>query len=1304
MRVKGNSSGGFVLIIVVALLGVMAYMALQLVETAQLASRLGDRHLFKVKSRLYARCGLEKANALPFEVSHSSEFQIGEGSITPGGDRCQLDFRDAAGCIHLNDGIASGRAQLGITYDATALEPYTRTLVHSAHVYLDTFGGHNQIWLDPNPGPGVVKVGDRIVYNTCGMETWIQSVMPDGSYLTYDLDPCGEGLSMVGWEDDALIERVDFNSVEPQHVSGQANLRLRRLLNAYGNAHRYLDFLNTEPPLVPTGNMAGFTFTATLDAPVIGQKMPPTDGLGDFVIASRPSDGFRSWSQVAALVDEWGRAYLNQDYLAGHGFFELCRPDFTLWAVEDDRIQTLKGPFVQPWKHVDRSSSAFNVFQIMPFIGLDESPPDFSASRWVRDITMPIHPGAASRLVLAAMLYACADVPFLVESSQTTHGKSYSADENTCDSDSTINLRDHRSARPRLGLAGCVFQSSRMTENGDLSVAQPNRLMSLRDALLLSKGLKGLMAPGGPMTPWEFQALLRSYRLSGSGSPYERAEAGVAFNDHPDFGFFTQDYVERALPHLLSPITRIPGFLGAPSALLTPLYETTYAQVLDPDTLEQPTDVSNAFLSPAVLRTVSDFVPRRHLPKLDFTPSGLQISRSTGRVLMADGAVQATTTISAASRMYRITQLRTQSDFESHTDSASTSTSIRTGPNCTALAGGLSLPDDRIGMVGLKDVPDDYSSWSVQPQIAMDFSGNVLPNAGRNPPQSPTITQDVSLNHPSANYDIYTPQLTGTLANSRPEVVEPLLSRGGKGGDLPPCGGINLSSLGHGPWTSKGFEDSLYWRLYGASPNPIWNPALPTGKSLGKGFVHMWVRIPTGPQYPSDFRPLAVVTPSDFARGRRFKHVLAHMRAWERAPNSATYPHASGYGWNPVDIYLFYSFNTVTKRHEIHASYNSLYRRSFPGGAGVWQDRYAGADIGYPMLPFVDDDTLAVQDDQMTMPYPFMSNNYAEFLKGGSRVFLKRAILKDLPENGPGTWHLVSMGWNISRQGTGALTGGADWSVANMPLADKFWLRVHDASHVDVYNSSFHVSTSTGELDRVFGGFPRNSLNNTNINGVPTLGDGNMVFSLGEVQIFGQMFCDWAAKSDHPYRLMSHWEDSGVPFFLPMWRLDSCLDNVRVAFGGVPSLYNGFNAPGYTSGASPQRYPVSSEPHWALQLPCPVGSRILRIATKIYAPADSGDATVQGPNVPRIDMNYQSMFITAVQSQSADGSVQYFKNLHSAANHRIRLTYRNRNNKNNLLDFGGSDDVTDIPWIAEVSVVYRPPGSTSDFLHFELHE
>ncbi|MGE4158676.1 MAG: hypothetical protein AB7F75_06225 [Planctomycetota bacterium] len=1294
--------GGFVLIIVVALLGVMAYMALQLAETSHLASKLGDQHLHKIKSRLYARSGLERVISQVTDLGGGiSPRQIGDGTLTAGGDQYQVDWRDASGCISLNDGISSGRAQLGSTYDATALMPYKREEVYAGHVYFEPIGGLHLMWLDPNPPPGVVKVGDLVNLRECGMETFViplpgPLVGYGDCYAIYDLDPCGEGLGMIGWEGDCTITRVNYRSPEPQHVSGQANLRLRRLLNAYGNAHRYIDFLNGEAPIVPTGNMTGFTFTGAMDCLPLGQDLTPSDGLGDILIAARPAAGFTQWETVAPLVDAWGVAHLNPDYIGTSGFFSKCREDFTLWGAEDTSNFTLRSPFVEPWKHQDASSSAFNGFQTIPMNPLDESPPDFSLDRWINDPTMPINPRAASRLVLAAMFYACADVHFLVESSQTAAGYSYTQGSTECDNDAYANLRDQRSSRPRLGLAGCAFKGSRITENGDEAVAQPNRLMSMRDALVLSKGLKDFMATGSlSRTPMEFKALLTAFR--GTGSPYERADPGVSFNDHPDEGYFTQDYVERVLPELLTTDLRLPGFLGGPAAMHHPLYETTYFQLMDADTVEQPTDTSNAFVSPAVLRMVSEFVPRRHLPKLGFNPSGIQIMRSVGRLMDAGGQTSVSTVIQATIRQFQTAHVRTQADFENLTDNTATSSSIRTGPNVTTRSGGFAAPDPHMGMVGLQDLPESYVGWSQQPQIAMNFSGNIQPQAGCNPPQPPTLSQDVSLTHTAASHDIYVNPLTGTLLDSRPEVVEPLLGRGGKAGDLGPCGGLLMHSMGHGPWAEKKFEDALYWRLYGTSPtlhpNTLWDTGSAPGTSLGRGFVQMWFRIPTGPQYPADLRPLSGVL-SNFARGRRFKHVLAHLRVWERGPETITGSHALRYGWNPVDIDLYYSFNTVTRRHEIHASFVSLTRplSSNPATAQSWH-RYDNTLFGIPIIPVANNSALPYQDDQLAMPFPFTFSNYTMFLRGGGRSMIKRVILKDIPENGPGTWHLVSMGWNTSRSIT-----GVEWAGGAAPWDDKFWLRLHDSSNADTYSVDFHAAVNSAQINKDYTGFDRD---NNLIDGIQTLDDVNMVFSLGESHCYGGAVYDWATKTDAPYRRTSDTNYSGIPWYTPLWRLDSCIDNVRVVLGGVPNVYNGFNAPGYGL-PTPERFDLASEPHWDLRLPCPVGSRILRVSSLFYSPRDSGELTVLGPNVPRIDLQYSPAPPPLEVLNTMDGCIQMFSNQVTTTGSRLRFTYKKSNIKNNAIVINGSDNANEIPWISEVTVQYRPPGTQVEVLHFSL--
>ena len=94
---------GFVLIIVISILGVLAFLALALVQTASSQGVLGKSFVYKTHSRLAARSGLEKAmvacRLFGFVPSSAFELQLS----TAGDDRNRNGVEDADEDLHEDD-------------------------------------------------------------------------------------------------------------------------------------------------------------------------------------------------------------------------------------------------------------------------------------------------------------------------------------------------------------------------------------------------------------------------------------------------------------------------------------------------------------------------------------------------------------------------------------------------------------------------------------------------------------------------------------------------------------------------------------------------------------------------------------------------------------------------------------------------------------------------------------------------------------------------------------------------------------------------------------------------------------------------------------------------------------------------------------------------------------------------------------------------------------------------------------------------------------------------------------------------
>lgn len=668
---------GFILIIVVAVLGVLAALATQLAQSSIQARMLSGLQVATSRVRLMCRSGLEFGIIKHIERLASS--QGGGGSSSPtaydvvldpvaGADHTWVVIKDTAGCINPNDGIRAGLMELGTNYIPNQVDPWP-------------MGSAATPW-PTNPA---------------------------------DLD-------------------------DPLAISGMINLRLRALLNAYGDVHRYLATDDLGWPGTP-GHVPGtpFTFTSTESAPrgisipgmnSIGDTLTTNEdcgamsmGLGDRVVGSRPADGYSLISQVATIIDAWGVEFLDPAYLAGDSFFEKVSDDIALGTFEDDRFFRLReehGLF-----EADHMKPTNKRSQIRTRMFLDSNPPDFvNRQKFFPHSVALINLNSASDFVKAAVFYAPSNVSYQCEGTALDlikpKGK-YVAMKN---------------GRDWVGVGGPSFNPAIMMENGVVTPNnhQPDRLMSLTDSLKLST-LYG-QATTRPLSFPQFAHWLSIIRKSGQMT-YERAMTRT-FGGHRlpyitppnedasiidlEPAYFTQEYVELTLPHVFSCNRRLPGYMGAPMPLLSPYLQQG----------EHRANWTHQTYQGPALRSVEDVVYRSHIPKVAFLPHGPVRIRSKG--VLVEGVNRMTHTLTAELVLHETKLLRTQKDFEDHTDFSATSPAILIGPEPRqpgALPPYSPVPSERFGVVGLRDTCENYPQDSNgQVRAKLDFNGNLNAVAG----------------------------------------------------------------------------------------------------------------------------------------------------------------------------------------------------------------------------------------------------------------------------------------------------------------------------------------------------------------------------------------------------------------------------------------------------------------------------------------------------------------------------------------------------------------------------------------------
>lgn len=381
------------------------------------------------------------------------------------------------------------------------------------------------------------------------------------------------------------------NQVNPwpgnvEDTSGLINLRLRRLLNAYGDVIRirssHFDATGRDTlDVADYGNGLPVALTSSATGKM-GTSMPGGNGLGDTIIAARPTGGYSRLKDIEILANNWAQGNVSAGFLQFRSgwltyktFYDLLAQDVTVVSYEDlsfKRFSKQQEMYGGTYKDTanggvgydsyfqnDTTNCRFNPNYI------DTHPYDLSGSAWGGALFMPhavplINLNAASEDVKAAVFFAPVNVTYLCEGAVThTH---YQEDRYY---NHSFMLWDHLIdtgyARTSIGVRGVCFRPGRMVENGSnrALIVQRNRFMSLRDALTLAKHLPDYDRNGDSVVdPIEdfvdFKKALRWHReqIATGGEP---APDDILFiNGHPGYGNCKTVY-ERAEPITLDPAT-----------------------------------------------------------------------------------------------------------------------------------------------------------------------------------------------------------------------------------------------------------------------------------------------------------------------------------------------------------------------------------------------------------------------------------------------------------------------------------------------------------------------------------------------------------------------------------------------------------------------------------------------------------------------------------------------------------------------------------------------------------------------------
>lgn len=1046
-------------------------------------------------------------------------------------------------------------------------------------------------------------------------------------------------------------------------ASGWINLRIRRLLNAYGDSHKFVGDIGLPPWTPGSDPNYGTPFMATGTA--MGDRFTPDSenmtGLGDILIANRPDNGYRSLEAVRDMINTWGSTYLGNDQ-----FFEVAADDLTTFSWEDREFFRFNREFAD-WSDDVGSGSVAMKF-------LDSDPPDLDGDDlWIRHPVATINLNASSLHTKASIFASMAQVEYMCEGMVLDDLSSYSMTE---------------SPRDSIGRGGVVFGPGRVLENGvDVSShSRKNLFLSMYDALVLAQALNWHADINGPVRDWtDFEKTLADVRAV--KRPYERATSGAG-TVFPLFFVagslaFDQAYVEKTLPHVLSPHRCLPGWLGAPLATLRPyLQEGLQGDIPDRE---------------HALRSVEDFVYRCHLPKIMFLPGGRQRIVSTGEFGPASSPVSAR--ISLNVEMFSRRSIRSQQDLQGLTDVSATSANVVIGPEPPGVD-----PDECLGVVGLNDQP--VASQGPRPKsISMSFNGDLQEDGlglDNYPPTNPALD-------PFA-YDgngASPPPLMATGCSAGPPVrsdktfyqqsqmedeTHSMFVWGEGATNISPFGGLLFSSIAHGPRSVNPFADSLYWRpetMLGAVQPGVTTLTSHPGATFGQGTINFWWRNPSG------------------YRSNRAVRQMFQLTTWQHERAFFTGPSIKNVT-RPYEFLLFLRDGRVRFKH----SHDNPGASEFAGG----QRTVYGREVAMPLLPTpfsnppapnppsqpVSNGSLLspfilniFQEVEMTGP-PLFGIRMVKVEKAGPHGWADRHALKKFDYNGmagisvssvsnqdnnvssespahflinrpPGSWNRFSAGWDLRNY-----EGRYDnhYFLSDLTAAGTHAL-LTDKNGGSVLTNLDHMILTFGEQLTGF---------TTSLLTLNSLGSGNTPSLAG-----------------------------AEPDYLPLYRFNSLIDNIDVRFGST----GGINHASSTGLVNPRRFfdthaPTKTkryditlqsegvvpavEPRWVIDPDIEDKKRILMVGARVYDVPE----VASGHNSPWVELSVEDPGQVLSAGGSSDpGSTEPYmstswsvhEGLQESPTLRLVLTYKATDPTGSLYL---NDYLCDIPWIKEVFWITAP--------------
>lgn len=1009
-----------------------------------------------------------------------------------------------------------------------------------------------------------------------GIRAGLMEMGPD-RYKSNEVNP---------WRPDSDFDWDEMEELADARNSGMINIRIRRLLNAYGEAVRFE--MEGAPDLFEL--MTSDSAVASLSSGELYR--PDPRGLGDEILVNRPGHGYKQLSDLAAIVNQWAETHGLEVPVGRRDFFDVVSADLTVQSWEDDTVFRFTKPLgsysYQPLTaHPNLRSRLFTASMSSHGIVIND---DDTAPHSVATVNL----NQASEWVRTAVFYALTNVEFPAMSSSSVSHDNVGPDVEAVPSYA-------KSLTAEYSLGGTVFDPDRVTENGEPwtlgpSFVQPSRLMSFRDAIRLARYWDiDHEETGESVVDFDsFRDMLDRHYLEwlpSIGEELERAEPlPASFNDEFNGGEFLQDYLSRILPHVLSGSRRLPRWTGAPSALLSPLYK--------------PVKPHPVISKSRGIRTVEDFCRRQNQPKVDFLPSGLYRIESHA-VLHSphDSRCSIEVDLEAFDKII----WRSQKDFLTLTidDDNQTHPAVRIGPEFTIRDGGGTDPDHFMGFLGLQKFADE-SAYSSPPDISLGMGVDGINSRfsqgmpATNPNDDPWIGEPLEA--------LTSTGLTRAQIALRPADFEGTLDPEGRGvstfrhrdfSELSPFGGIHMSSRFNGP-TRNGasLKDIVYWNLMEPSAGgeePLVNSGQGAGANMARGLVNLWFQIPSSYPYAQE----------NHGGGGGFQ-TLFSVVVWD-----ITQPHVGVYSFETVGTYQAImrpveikvgivwdienmSYALVGRCEQPNAGQETLVTRVNTAlhprpdlENGLFHDSESDqGDLPRPYFP----DRDGLGDTMPIMAIPGMMRSPATWCADQARVLQRKIIFpEDNPDFGPGTWHRVSVGWNLN---------------SNFNPEDTFWmLMMEEVPTVDGPRYTQFDDYGTYDETDVDRYRPR-----------------NLMMTYGTQNVFTVGGCLARVAVRDPEELdpsSSGWEGR--------WLLNSSVADVQAFFGDIPFGYQHATDSAYTDVQPASFYARGDLYHWSASFKniFPNGQsdrHLMAVGARIYQPTINPDPVQNARYVPPVNL------------------------------------------------------------------------------------